>query len=183
MTFVSKENPDFNRLASIAGDLESEYKSASDEAWIGSPFAWIRSQASRRRGKIGEEMIEQWCAGAGLRVDPSPDSDCDLVIEEHRAEVKFSTRWENNLYVFQQLRDQDYEFVVCLGISPFEARLWAIPKDILRAQPEGVSPQHGGASGTDTLWMRVDADTPPSWLDEWGGSLEAGTAALRRLLS
>ncbi len=136
MTALANEGADFDRLASIAGRLEAEYRRVSDEAWVESPFAWIRSQASRRRGKIGEQIVERWCLAAGLQVRSSPDSDCDLLVVGHRAEVKFSTRWENDQYVFQQLRDQNYEFAICLGVSPFEASLWAVPKEVLQAQPE-----------------------------------------------
>ena len=31
-------------------------------------------------------------------------------------------------YKFQQLRDQNYEFAICLGISPFSAHCWVLPK-------------------------------------------------------
>jgi hypothetical protein len=44
-----------------------------------------------------------------------------MLINGHRVEIKFSTLWQEGIYNFQQIRDQNYEYAVCLGISPFEA--------------------------------------------------------------
>lgn len=83
----------------------------------------------------------------------SPDSDADRNIAGTRAEIKFSTLWKSGVYKFQQLRDQNYQVAVCLGIGPFDAHCWAIPKTFIMqnwGKAEGLTPQHGGARGPDT---------------------------------
>lgn len=145
-------DPDVQVLAGIASTLRVDY--AADLEWEGSPFAWIRERPSRQRGKIGEQMIAGWLAARDFTVGPSPDSQADRVINGVRAEVKFSTRWQSGVYKFQQLRDQDYQFVICLGVCPFDARCWAIPKDqVLKRWKDGPGSPPSTADGK--------ARTPP----------------------
>ncbi len=67
------------------------------------------------------------CAAKGLAVERSRDSEADRVIAGVRVEIKFSTLWrDRGGYTFQQLRDQNYEVAVFLGISPFDAHCWVV---------------------------------------------------------
>lgn len=116
------KDPDVRRLASIASLLQSDYE--ENEDWMGSPFAWIKTRPSRQVGKIGEQLVSGWCAAKGLSVGPSGDTEADKVIQGRRVEIKFSTLWKSGVYNFQQIRDQDYDFLLCLGWSPFDARCW-----------------------------------------------------------
>ncbi len=151
--------------------LRPDYVSA-DDRWTGSPFAWIRSRPSRQVGAIGEKLVSGWCAAKGLNVLRSPDSDADRIIEGPRIEVKFSTLWESGQYKFQQLRDQHYDAAICLGVSPFHAQCWVIPKSrLMEAWHRGeILTQHGGHSGQDTAWLSIDPLHPPHWLQEYGGT-------------
>ena len=119
--------------------------------WAGSPFEWIKGQASRRVGKIGEQLVSGYCASRDLDVNKASSSDYDRKIEGLRAEIKFTMLWEGGAFVFQQIRDQSYDVMVALGLFPFDARCWVIPKEVLMKRPEGISPQHGGSAGRDTL--------------------------------
>ncbi|HOY68882.1 MAG TPA: hypothetical protein PLP29_18535 [Candidatus Ozemobacteraceae bacterium] len=166
-------DPDVRLLVGISKALEAEYSSGEDE-WLGSPFAWIKTRPSRQVGAIGEKLIAGWLAARGFNVTRSSDSDADRIIEGLRVEIKFSTRWATGVYKFQQLRDQKYDIALCLGVSPFDAHCWVIPKqDILRLwKVEGIiSNQHGGMNGTDTAWIDVNPRDIPHWLHEYGGSL------------
>ena len=101
-----------------------------------------------------------------------------------RAEIKFSTLWASGSYKFQQLRDQDYAFAICLGVSPFNARCWIIEKpEIMRrwALKEGIQSQHGGTDGSDTAWLTVDPSDVPFWLIERGGTLRKAVEVLAQL--
>jgi len=98
----------------------------------------------------------------------APHSGCDRVVNCVNMEIKFSTRWEDGSYVFQQLRDQDYSNVFCLGVSPRDVHARIIPKDVLW---EHSTPQHGGVNGKDTRWLDFPAASPPAWLTPYGGSL------------
>ena len=160
-------------LASCAATLEADY-TGDDKVWIGSPFAWIKTRPSRQIGVIGEKLVSGWLATKGFDVVRSPDSQADRIINGDRAEVKFSTLWKGGFYKFQQLRDQNYKFVVCLGISPFEAHCWVIPKTTIMQQwgkGNGLESQHGGQAGTDTAWLTVRPGHEPAWLSARGGKL------------
>lgn len=177
-------DPEVRVLAGLSQAMMGE--SLGDEArWEGSPFAWIRSRPSRAKGAIAERLVAGWLATKNFNVVRSPDSDADRIVEGKRAEIKFSTLWENDGYTFQQFRDQDYDVAICLGVSPFHASCWAIPKkEILRqwrGGAGGLRAQHGGAGGSDTAWLTFPAAAPPHWLAGYGGTLLEGAESLARL--
>jgi hypothetical protein len=166
-------DPDLQLLAAISGTLMADYVNPENDPWVGSPFAWIKTRPSRQIGSISEQLVASWCAAKGLDVTRTGDSDADRVIAGRRVEIKFSTLWEGGDYAFQQIRDQRYDVALLLGISPMEASCWVVPKAILREEPfrSGLSHQHGGQAGTDTIWLRFKAASPPDWLSEFGGRL------------
>lgn len=96
----------------------------------------------------------------------SPDSDADRVIEGARVEIKFSTEWESGQYVFQQIRDQNYRFLICLGVSPFDAKAWIFEKKKIPFKM--LKHQHGGDRGHDTWWIGFPANRPPTWMGKKG---------------
>ena len=163
-------DPDVRLLASISAALVGDYVDDEEEqAWAGSPFRWIiHLRSSRQRGKVAEQLVAGWCAAKGLSVGPSGDSDADRVIAGRRVEIKSSSLWRSGVYTFQQFRDQDYEYGVCLGISPFDAHCWVMPKELIMTK---ATPQHGGGQGRDTRWLSFPAAEPPDWLRPYGGTL------------
>lgn len=168
-------------LASIATTLEGDYvREGAEDPWAASPFAWIRTRPSRQVGKIGEQLVAGWCAAKELDVTSSRDSEADRVIAGRRVEIKTSTLWESGVYKFQQLRDQDYEFAVCLGISPLDAHCWVVSKTVLRQHVIGHTPQHTGKGGKDTFWLSFHAAAPPAWLNACGGRLAAAYEIMRK---
>lgn len=165
-------DPEVTLLADIATSLEGQY--ADDfSMWAGSPFRWIKTRPSRQVGAIGEKLVRHWCAAKDLNVARSPDSEADLVISGVRVEVKYSSLWtDNGIYKFQQIRDQNYDFCFCLGVSPFDAHAWFIPKsELMTDKPPALVPQHGGRVGRDTKWLSFPAVSPPEWLEPYGGTL------------
>ncbi len=142
-------------LVAIASTLKADYLDDSEpDPREGSPFAWIKRLPSRRVGKVGEQLVSGWGAAKGLDVIRTPDPQADRIIAGRRVEIKFSTLWKAGIYKFQQIRDQDYEFLICLGVSPFDAHCWIIPKDALLKYVIGRTPQHTGRGGTDTFARR-----------------------------
>lgn len=165
-------DPEVQLLASIAATLKGDYiREGAVDPWADSPFLWIRTLPSRRVGKIGEQLVSGWCAAKGLDVTASKDSEADRVIGGYRMEIKFSTLWASGVYKFQQIRDQNYEYLACLGLSPFDAHCWVISKGLLRMHVIGHTPQHTGKSGTDTFWLSFLPGSPPTWLSSCGGTL------------
>lgn len=158
-------------LAGLAESLREQYEGDKVDPWEGSPFAWIKKRPSRQIGAIGEKLVAGWCATKDFDVVRSPDSEADRIVEGHRVEVKFSTLWENGGYKFQQVRDQDYDHLFCLGVSPFASHAWVVPKDVLYEHVIGVTGQHTGATGTDTAWIGFKAADPPPWIRPFGGTL------------
>lgn len=172
-------DPDVQLLVGIATTLKSDYiQEAASDPRAGSPLAWIRGLPSRRVGKIGEQLVAGWCAAKGLDVTGAGDVEADRVIAGRRVEIKFSTLWATGLYKFQQIRDQDYEYVICLGVSPFNAHCWVVSKDLLRRHVIGHTPQHTGRRGTDTFWLSVPVAKPPSWLSACGGRMAEAFSVL-----
>ena len=157
----------------LAGALHADYDD-DDLAWSGSPFAWIKSRPSRQVGAIGEQLVAGFFAAKDFDVAKSPDSEADRIIGGFRVEIKFSTLWKAGSYKFQQLRDQNYELGIWLGVSPFDAHCWIVPKpsimDKWRTTGE-IRSQHGGSSGRDTAWISVDPNKVPRWLSSHGGTL------------
>lgn len=171
-------------LIDTSDTLQAEYVKAND-AWEGSPFSWIKNRpSSRQKGAICEKLVSGFLEAKGFRVDRSPDSDADRVVNGLRVEIKSSTLWENGGYRFQQLRDQDYDVAICLGISPFAAHCWVLPKSVITEKwgtPE-LPVQHGGQRGSDTVWLSVNPDNVQGWLRPYGGTLSGATDVLRRIV-
>jgi hypothetical protein len=176
----SRITPEFELLATAASYIKSEFEE-DNTAWSGSPFEWVLKLPSGSKGKLGKRLVYQWCAIKGLSLDSSPDSDADMLINGHRVEIKFSTLWKVGIYKFQQIRDQNYEYSVCLGISPFEAHCWVISKLILRKNVIGHLGQHTGSTGQETSWITVNPNDPPYWLTPCGGTLERAFSVLKSL--
>lgn len=169
-----------NPLDRISETLAASYVGNGADPWEGSPFAWILSRTSRQKGKIGEELVAAWLTEAGFSVERSPDSEADRIVNGKRVEIKLSTLWGNGSYVFQQLRNQNYDAIICIGLSPDAAHAWVmrkseIPFDTLRHQ-------HAGASGSDTWWLPVKPDFVPEWLAPYGGTLEEARERLSQIL-
>lgn len=173
-------SPEFKLLATAANFIKHEFEKDSS-TWDGSPFEWVIKLPSASKGKLGKRLVYQWCAIKGLSIDSSPDSEADMLINGHRVELKFSTLWEAGIYKFQQIRDQNYEYAVCLGISPFEAHCWVVSKKILRKNVIGHLGQHTGSGGQETAWFAVNPQTPPDWLVPCGGTLEQAYKVLKSL--
>lgn len=176
----TKNSAEFELLATAANFIKKDFEKKS-LAWKGSPFEWVITLPSSSKGALGKRLVYQWCALMDLAVDKSPDSDADMTVNGHRVEVKFSTLWESGIYKFQQIRDQNYEYGIFLGVSPFQAHCWVISKEILKKHVIGHLGQHTGSTGQETSWLTVIPNNPPEWLNSCGGTLEQAFVVLRSL--
>jgi len=174
-------DPDVQILAGIAGTIRADYLDDEANLWAGSPFEWILTRPSRQKGAIGEQLVAGWCAAKGVDVTRSNNSEADRIIHGYRVEIKLSTLWRSGDYKFQQVRNQDYDYLFCLGLSPFSAHAWFIPKSVLLQYVIGHMGQHTGVSGTDTAWIGFKADVPYDWMQPFGGTLASAWAYLSAL--
>ncbi len=179
---------DVVRFCDIAQSLSSQ-ADAKSNMWRGSPFRWIAlNLPSRSRGKVFEDLVRKWCAEHSMKIGAASGTQADIMIDGVRVEVKGSTLWTGNkIYKFQQIRDQNYRLLVCLGISPFDVHSWVMPKEIaMQAWQdglEGIETQHGGKGGSDTAWLGFVASNPPEWLQPYGGHLRDMCRLIRQFSS
>lgn len=145
----------------------------AERIWEIAPFAWLFSYIPRERERIAKRLFAGWCAARELNVVRSPDSEADRIIEGKRVEIKLSTLWAVGRYKFQQIRDQNYDYVVCLGISPSTAHAWILSKHVLLQHVIGNKEfsQHRGRRGSDTYWLNVDPQHPLGILSKQSGRL------------
>ena len=177
---MNHTSSEFELLATAANFIREDIEK-SKENWNNSPFSWIITLPPGTKGKLGTLLIRQWLILKELSIGKSPDSEADLLINGHRVEVKFSTLWDEGIYKFQQIRDQNYEYIICLGISPQNAHCWVIDKDTLHKKVIGHMGQHTGKSAKDTAWLSVNPETPHEWLAQFGGSLSDAFEIIRKI--
>lgn len=179
------EDSEVGLLADLAEGFRDEYQTEEDLRWSRSPFGWIKLLPSATKGNVGERLVKRWCDARGIKVAVAPGTKADLTLEGRRTEIKMSTLWKKGVYKFQQIRDQDYELLVCLGISPLEAHVWVLEKDFLIrkiGKVPGLTGQHKGADAQDTAWLSVSPTAVHSWMNEFGGDLREAMGRLKTLL-
>jgi hypothetical protein len=174
---VDQPETDFALFARLSAEVQLGFEDAAADAWEASPFAWIRREPSRRKGAIGEVLVKDWASGENMQVQAASNTEHDCRLDGLLVEVKFSLLWGGGEFVFQQIRDQDYDVACLLGLEPQRVHLWAVPKTALWERATG---QHTGAAAQDTKWLRFRAAAPPDWLSEFGGELPAARAALEQ---
>jgi hypothetical protein len=172
MPSQDEQNQDFLTLVTISDSLKAVAKETAFERFRGSRFQWIMARGSSEKGKIGEELVSAWARTNGFDVTKTGDRAADRIINGHRIEIKFSSRWrDKNEYWFQQVRDQDYDFCFCLGVSPFEVHAWLIPKGALLDHIIGHKGQHGGEAAKETALLKVPIGAEPDWIKPYGNRL------------
>ena len=177
-------DPEVARLVEIANRLEHRYVDDGD-VWDGSPFEWIRGGlASRRKGVA----LKSSCPNGVSRKDcklPNPGT-VMLIASSPDCEQRFKAPLCGRMVRtdFSKSGTKNYRILLCMGISPYDAHCWVIPKDdVMRLWDEGIiTSQHGGSGGSDTAWIAVNPASPPNWIRPYGGTLTAGFARLRSLV-
>ncbi len=166
---------DFNILASIATNpLHRNIFEEKIKRWADSPFKYILSLSSRQKGKIGEDLLSEFLIQKGCQVEKTIKTDYDRLINGHKCEIKMSTLWKNGRYVFQQIRSTEWDYLLCLGLSPKAAHLWYAKRDIIGY----LGGQHTGHRGTDTRWLHIMPDEDPLPVPNlFGGELSKGISS------
>src|SRR5581483_11075283 len=113
-----KMSSEFIMLAGVANHLQ-EALGESNDLWEYSPFEWVLHLSPRQKGKLAGDLIRYWLNSKGLQLDPVKDSSEMISLNGLRFAIKFSTLWTNGIYKFQQIRPKGFDYLICLGISPF----------------------------------------------------------------
>ncbi len=166
----------FKTLETLSHDIAGHYPDAiqEDQAWVGSPFNWMRALPPGRKGAIGRKL-----ASGLLRKDGFLTSKKRNLIQVNGASisVKTSFMWGAGVIKFQNIRNSDFDFLLCLGIYPNASFGWVIPKmeiwdNGVLQERTGIRGQHGGI-GADDAWIGIDPDHVPDWVMPYGGTTDA----------
>ena len=177
---LKAKDPEVQLFVQCSDALQEDYP-AKKTIWKGSPFEWIQRKPSSTKGAIGKKLISNYLTRKGFDVYHSPGSEADRVIADKRVAIKTSCLWKSGKYRFQQIRDQDYDFVMCLGISPSDVHCWVFPKQLMIEKWDSgeISSQHLGEKGRETSWFPINPRALPEWIAEQGGSL---TEAVNKII-
>lgn len=174
---VTNLSTEFQMLAATASYLQNYLEEQSD-LWKNSPFEWVLQLPARKKGKLGRQLLASWLAAKDISGETSGDASETLIIKNNRFAIKFSTIWANGVYKFQQIRPDGYDYVICLGISPFEAHCWVLEREyaIKNAQK-----QHKTAEGAE-YWITIDPKKPKDWILSYGGSLDDAFKIIKKVI-
>ena len=166
----------FQRVIEIAESLKDGKTQQEEQKiaiWAGSQLAWTRSLAAGTKGKLGRQLVIELCRDEGLTAIQRRF----LVYVENKAvSVKCSVLGLEGNYFFENVKEDGYQFLFCLGISPHDVHAWVIPSEKLQEAKH----QHGKAD----QWMIVAPNNPPELFRECGpsGEIDEALKALRRHL-
>ena len=166
-------------LAASITHLQDEFE--ENNIWQNSPFEWILNADAAQKHLIACHLVETWCKHNHFSVEKFDDSGDFCIIQGNKVAIKFSLLSDDGMYQFEQIRDGDFDTVLCFGISPKEAHCWVVSKSILVQNAIGHLGQHTGLSGQDTVWFPVNPNKPPVWLNPCGGTLDEAFTVLKNL--
>ncbi|NWG08548.1 MAG: site-specific DNA-methyltransferase [Chloroflexi bacterium] len=163
---------EFQMLAATASYIQKDLEEQND-IWKNSPFEWILQLPARKKSKLARELVASWLAAKGISCEPIGDASETLLINEHRFAIKFSTIWRKGFYKFQQIRAEGYEYVICLGISPFNAHCWIFDKQ--------YAIDHAKKQHQTEFWVTVNPENQ-QWAEGFGGNLDQAYKLLRKIV-
>lgn len=169
---VATLSREFQMLAATATYIQKDLEEQND-MWKNSPFEWILQLPARKKGKLARQLVASWLATKGISCELSGDSSETLIIGDYRFAIKFSTIWATGFYKFQQIRTEGYDYVICLGISPFDAHCWIFDRIY---SIRNAKKQHG-----TEYWITIDPKQPQDWAKGFGGPLDQAYRRLKKL--
>ena len=142
-----------------------------DSAWKDSPFAWIRSLPPASKGVVGRAIASSLLQANGLTVYARRTQ---LRVNAQGILVRVALMWKEGILKFQNVREPNFDHVLCIGLCPNEALAWLIPKDevwqngTVRTDRAGITAQHKGADA----WLSITLNNIQPWLKQYGGTLD-----------
>jgi hypothetical protein len=149
----------------------SDVVPAKEPSWEGARFEKFKARTPAASGSMFEVLIRKWAAWAGLHVEDRRSSDHDMIIGRRRIEVKGSTLDSMGWFHFNQIRQDEFDLAVLVGLTPDDCSMWVEDGDALRS----VAQWEMHRAGRRNMKLKVR----PGWLGpESDGSL---SRALERL--
>lgn len=174
---MASPDSDLSRIGRLSAEVAADYTSEAPDRWAASPFQWISTSASARKGAVGKKLVRRWAEQEGFAVASKSGAGHDFTVGSVRVAIKLSLVWADGGFVFEQIRDQPYDVVGMLALEPERVRLWIVPKTVMSEHAGG---QHTGSQGSETKWLHIASDDPPAWLSPYGGSLAQAKRALEQ---
>jgi len=110
--------------------LECLRESAGDPDWAGSRNEWVKSLASGKKGKVGENLVS---AVLGAAPAKNNKAGYDLALDGMRIEVKLACTGKKNGYPYiqwPQIRPEDpYTHIAFVAVYPDKTRVFLVPKE------------------------------------------------------
>lgn len=179
----------YSVLAQQSAVICQQYSNAPTEedlAWQGSPFDWFRKRASATKGKIGRDLVFSMVEAVGFQPGRR-----GMAIEVNRRiiRVKLSMMWGGGSLTFEQIKNDNFDYLACLGLYPDSSYGWLIPKDELivdgaAQEREGFSGQHTapGRDPSDFWLQNLSVSNPYPWLKPYGGTTGQMSSAMKKFL-
>lgn len=159
----------FKTLVAITDDLVKYYP--KNTAWQSSSFNWIRGLPPGSKGTVGRNIATGLFNHYGLTATTHKSQ---IRVNGNGISVKLALMWDSGVLKFQNIRDTDFDFALCLGLYPSHAFGWLVPKGeiwanhAVRNDRPGITRQHKGADA----WIHIEPKSPHKWLEPFGGSID-----------
>lgn len=125
----------------------------NQSVFLGSQFGFILEYDQKQRGRMGELFVEMLAKDLGFYVEKSGKGHGDTKINGFHVEVKFARQSENCGFLVNQIRDQDYAYIVLVVMTPHKIELYTVPKSAMMLL-DNVKGQHGGKEAIETKIYR-----------------------------
>lgn len=129
-----------------------------------SPFAWLLPLPPVSKGAAGLRMVRELMQLNGYKIGKASGLAQAFSTSYGTIKTKLSLEWNNGNFVFEQIRDDPYDFLAMLGLCPDDAFIWLCPKNVALA----VS---AGQQAPQSRWIHVDPKAPPAGFSGYGGPI------------
>ena len=145
----------------------------------GTDLNFVRSLSSSSFGAHGRRELLSFLFKHGFKLgEKERGVPYHAMINGKEIVIKISTIWKGGKsYVFQQIKEDGWDYLLCLGISPEYDHLWIMSSEGI----DKIPGQHTGAGAKETKWIHISPEEmKPDYLE--GGTLEEGLEAIHDAL-
>ena len=176
------------KFLSPSANPRSEKVTKKIAVWKKSELTWLAFSASATKHAVGRELAVHLCNSSGFDATIAKNlrqDDVSFFIGKHRTCLKFATLGEEGSYIFEQIRDRNYQILFLLGLSPQNAHIWIFLKD--KFLPHLTIQHRGGKE----KWIHIrphnsewiSSSRPPKWMQKQSGKLAEFPSTLKKILA